>query len=225
MIGSFFKKSKLESLKKRGLKEESKKYLKATIFKWTRMVIKKTEIDVEFIGKENIPEGSCLFVCNHQSHLDIPVIIENINEIVGFVAKKELEKFGILRYWMSEIHCVFIDRENPREGLKAILEGAKNLKNGYPMAIFPEGTRSKSDKIGEFKKGSMKMAIKAGVPIVPLTIDGTYKALEGWKKENKKVHIRLIADEAIDVKELTKEEKAELHLRVREVIARNLSAQ
>lgn len=109
---------------------------------------------------------------------------------------------------MKEFDCVFIDRENTREGLKSILQGVENLKRGRSMLIFPEGTRSKSHKINEFKKGSMKLATKAKVPIVPITVDGAFKGLEEHSPQD--LVAKIIFHPAINVEDLTKEEENNL---------------
>src|SRR5699024_1808110 len=91
----------------------------------------------------------------------------------GFIAKVELTKFPIVSQWMKEMKCIFMDRSDRRQSLQSIKEGINILKNGHSMVIFPEGTRSKSDAMGEFKAGSMTLATKSGVPIVPITISGS----------------------------------------------------
>jgi 1-acyl-sn-glycerol-3-phosphate acyltransferase len=141
-------------------------------------VLRKSKTSTLIKGQENIPEGPCLFVSNHQAIFDAFLLIASINKQTGFIAKKEISKIPLIGGWISEIHSVYIDRGNIREGMKAINQGVENLKSGYSMIIFPEGTRSLKSEMGEFKKGSMKLALKANVPIVPITIDGTYRVLE-----------------------------------------------
>lgn len=86
----------------------------------------------------------------------------------AFIAKIELLKLPLLRTWMIHLKCVFMDRSDIRQSLKVINQAADHLKEGYSMIIFPEGTRSKNETFGEFKPGSLKLALKAGVPIVPV---------------------------------------------------------
>lgn len=224
MIGVNLKKNQFEKIKKKGTKQEIEEYLNKLVSEWSNFALKKAGVQLDVIGKENIPEGNCLFVANHQSNLDIPTILASVNRTMGFVAKKELEKYSIISFWMREINCVFIDRKNPREGLKAIIEGVKHLKGGSSMVIFPEGTRSKSHKIGDFKKGSMKMAVKAGVPIVPVTINGTYKALEGYDGKFKNTDVKVIIHNPIDPTKLNREEIGDLHSKVRNVIEKELNS-
>ncbi|MGH4052418.1 MAG: lysophospholipid acyltransferase family protein [Clostridium sp.] len=216
------KKFKFSKIKRDKSREEADTQLGVIATNWSKFIIKIAGLNLTVVGKENIPNEACLFVGNHQSNFDIPVILSNMNRITGAVAKKEMEKIPILSYWMREIHCVFMDRGNPREALKSISEGVENLKNGYSMLIFPEGTRSKSNNMGEFKKGSMRLAIKAGVPIVPVTIYDTYKAMEGNNGKIKKANAKLIIDKPIYLAEMSKQEKANISDVVQSIIQRNL---
>ncbi len=83
---------------------------------------------------------------------------------------------------MKIFRCVFIDRGSVRRGVRAIDRAVENIRRGYPMLIFPEGTRSQSAKVGQFKGGSLKLAVESEATIVPVTIDGAYKVLEEGRK-------------------------------------------
>lgn len=123
-------------------------------------------------GKENIPsDGAALFVGNHRSYFDIVLTYSHFPGITGYVAKKEMLRYPLLKDWMRNIHCLFLDRDNIKEGLKTILAGVEEVKNGVSMCIFPEGTRNKvNDTFLPFHEGSFKIAEKGGVPIVPMVI-------------------------------------------------------
>jgi len=103
--------------------------------------------------------------------------------------------------------------------LKAILNGVDKIKVGRSMLIFPEGTRSKCGTINEFKKGSVKLPIKANAPIIPITVDGTYKGLEGKPKDMK---AKIIFHKPIYMDGLTKEEKSNLVERCKVIIESSL---
>jgi 1-acyl-sn-glycerol-3-phosphate acyltransferase len=216
------KKIKLKSIRKHKGKEETDAYLAKIVRNWSNFVLKIAGLNLTVIGKQNIPNEPCVFVGNHQSNLDIPAILANMNRLTGAIAKKDMEKIPIVNYWMRQIHCVFLDRENPREALKSISEGVENLKSGYSMIIFPEGTRSRSNSMGEFKKGSMRLATKAGVPIVPITIYDTNKAMEGNNGKVKKANAKLIIDKPIYLDGMSKEEKADISEVIRNIIQGNL---
>lgn len=223
MVGLLFKKNNFKKVKKeKGIKAAEELVYNYAV-KWAEFVINKVGMKVNIIGLENLPEGSCLYVGNHQSLLDIPVILAAIKKPMGFIAKKEMEKYTIISDWMKEIHCVFMDRSNVRESIKSINEGIENLKSGYSMVIFPEGTRSKGPSLGEFKKGSMKLGIKAEVPIIPIAIDGTYKCMEGNPKNKiKSAEVNLIINKPIDTSTLSREEQNNLAEKIKEIIEESL---
>lgn len=189
---------------------------------WARYTIHKAlNMNVAVIGKENIPDEPCCYMGNHTSILDIPLLIDSAGKCMGFVAKKEMVKTPILGYWMKNYNCVPLDRENAREAIKAIREGANNIKNGYSMAIFPEGTRSKDGKLREFKKGSLKLATMAKAPVVPVSINGAYRAYEIDRKF-KPIDITVTFGEPIYTENLTREEEKELMEKVRGIVLKNL---
>lgn len=96
----------------------------------------------------------------------------------GYIAKKELEKVPFLSWIMRFVNCIFLDRKDPRNGLKAVLSAADMIKSGISVFLFPEGTRSKTGKMGEFKDGGFKIATKSKAPVVPVGITGTNDILE-----------------------------------------------
>ncbi|MBE6065868.1 lysophospholipid acyltransferase family protein [Clostridium cochlearium] len=224
MIKTAFKKKQVEKIRKTKGNDEAEKFINNYVLNWSDYILKNVKIDLEVQGLENLPKENCLYVANHQSLFDIPVLLAGIRRPMGFIAKKEIKKIKIISDWMEMINCVFIDRENIRESVKAINKGIDNLKKGHSMVIFPEGTRNKQGEIGEFKQGSMKLALKSGVPVVPVAIDGTYKLREGNK--NKKIRpgkVRLIIKEPIYLDKLDKEYKNKLANNIREIIKNELS--
>lgn len=190
-------------------KEEQKKKL---IFKisslWARLFLKVTFCKIDVKGIENIPKDrAVLFVSNHQSNFDIPLLMAKLNVPLGFIAKKELASWPIISYWMKKMRCIFMDRSNVRKSAEAIVEGINILKSDYSMVVFPEGTRSKGIQRHEFKGGSFKLATKSKVPIVPITIEGTYKILSGPLNTIKRnTTINLTIHPLIEVKDLSKEQ-------------------
>lgn len=146
------------------------------------IVLGTSGVTLSVEGGENMPDKPALYIANHQGLFDIVITLGGLGKPLAFLAKKESETVPIASSWMKMLGCVFIDRNNPRESLKAIQECEERLKDGYSMIIFPEGTRSRKHEMGEFKSGSMRCAIKAGVPIVPCVIDGSYKAWEEYHR-------------------------------------------
>lgn len=190
---------------------------------WAKYVMWLSGARLKVYGKENVPKDEAvLFVSNHQSNFDIPLIMSTIDVPKGFIAKKELEKWPIISMWMRYINCVFMDRGNIRKSAEAIVQGIQILKSGYSMVIFPEGTRSKGKPVAEFKAGSFKLALKSKVKIVPVTINGSYKLLDANGGKIKSSDVEVYIHEPIDVTKLSKEEIAELHNKVRDVIVSKL---
>jgi 1-acyl-sn-glycerol-3-phosphate acyltransferase len=213
---------KAEHLLKDGKTEEHAEFAYDTVRDWAHGVLKSAGAKVNVHGLENLPDGNMLFVSNHQSNFDIPLLLAEIPVPKGFIAKKELAKVPFISSWMKQINCLFMDRSDMKQSMQIILEGIKLLKGGYSMVVFPEGTRSKGGPVAEFKAGSFKLAIKSKVPIVPITIDGTYKLLEGNGNRIKPAEINLYIHKPIDVTALNKDELADLHNAVRDVVISEL---
>lgn len=212
---------KLNILKNKLTQQEVDRMCMQAAKDWAKSIIKVCGGKIKVYGEENVPEGTCLFVGNHQGNFDIMLLVEAIDKNVGFVAKKEMEKLPILSWWMKKNHCVFLDRENPREAIKAFNEATKSLKKGYSMVIFPEGTRSKGTNVGEFKKGSLKLATKVPeIPIVPVACEGTYKLFE--KSNTNIVEIKVSFCKPIYLNNLEEEDKARLSQYCKEIIVNEL---
>ncbi|TWT07757.1 1-acyl-sn-glycerol-3-phosphate acyltransferase [Planococcus sp. CPCC 101016] len=152
--------------------------------KWAAGIMKRTGSSVTIDGLEKLPDGPVLFVSNHEGNFDIPVLLSSIPKPFGFISKKEVKKFPIIPMYMEQMNCVFLDRTDRRSALKSITDTIEKLKEGHSILIFPEGTRSKGEEMGEFKSGFMRIAKDAGVPIIPIAIQGTSDIME---KNNNKV--------------------------------------
>ena len=202
--------------------EEAWKYAQEVFRKWTYFTINIIGMEIEVEGYDNIPDKTCVFMGNHQSILDIPVMRYSTQRTLDFVAKKELAKAPLIGYWITHVKSVTIDRDNVREGMKAINQAVNNIKDGYNFTIFPEGTRSKDGKIHEFKRGSIKIATKSKAPIVPVAIKGTSACFED-SKEFVPGKVKVIFGEAIETENISKEVEKELMLKVEESV-RNLYA-
>ena len=197
--------------------EEAWKYAQEVFRKWTYFTINIIGMEIEVEGFENIPDKTCVFMGNHQSILDIPVMRYSTQRTLDFVAKKELAKAPLIGYWITHVKSVTIDRDNIREGMKAINQAVNNIKDGYNFTIFPEGTRSKDGKIHEFKRGSIKIASKCKAPIIPVAIKGTSACFED-SKEFVPGKVKVIFGEAIETENISKEVERELMLRVEESV-------
>ncbi|MBS4959593.1 MAG: 1-acyl-sn-glycerol-3-phosphate acyltransferase [Clostridiales bacterium] len=190
---------------------------------WAGRRVELSGAKITVIGEENIPKDrNVLFISNHQSDFDIALFMAKIPKPAGFMAKIELAKIPVIKSWMDNIHCVFMDRSDMKQSVKAIMNGISNLKNGYSMVIFPEGTRSKSDRMGEFKAGSFKLATKPQIPIVPVTLNGSYKVLEENHYRITPAEVIVTIHPLIETKGLTKEEQLTLPEKVKAMIQKDL---
>jgi len=201
--------------------EDASKYVQKVGYLWSKFTIDIIGIDIELLGKENIPNEPCIFIGNHSSILDIPLILYTANKKIGFIAKKEMLNVPIIGYWLKRSGSIALDRESPREAIKSINECVTNIKNGYSIGLFPEGTRSKTGSVGEFKKGSFKFATKSRCPIVPVSIDRASRCFEDNKDfvGNK---IKIVYGKPIYTSNLSREEEKKLPETIRNIVVSNL---
>lgn len=192
---------------------------------WGRAMVRLSGSTINVLNTDKLPEGNVLYVGNHQSYYDIPLLLGHLPKYKAFVAKIELAKAPVLSMWMKEMGCIFLDRGNLRQSLKVILHGIEQLKSGETLVIFPEGTRSKGYTMRDFKKGSLKLGIKANVPIVPFTIDGSFKMYEERGNKITKSVVNIIIHDPIYPDQLSKEEQSELSNTVRDIIMAPIAEQ
>ncbi len=171
------------------------------------------------------PSESVLFVSNHQGDFDIPVLLAFSGKPIGFVAKKELSSIPLVAQWMEVMGCIFLDRDDRRKQVEQIKETVANLHAGLSMVIFPEGTRSHSSQMAPFAKGSVQVAVRAGVRIVPVTLKDTFSLYPKGIRMFPGGHASVILHPAMDPASLEAEEKAQLQDLVREQIQAGLDAE
>ena len=204
-----------------GRKQAQKRVVEKLTRTWARSIIFATGNRIRIENESLVPKGPVLFVANHQSYFDIPVLMVHLPYFAAFVAKVELEKIPMLSWWMKKMGCLFMDRKDMRQSLNIILQGIDMLKEGKSLVIFPEGTRSTMGNIDAFKPGSLKLAVKAGVPIVPVALVNTYKVYEEKNRINK-TEISVVFHEPIDVTTLSREDVNNLHNHVHATIKKTL---
>lgn len=222
VIVDLIKKRKLlkqvKKLDKEGKEQEVKDKIASVIYDWAKYCIDITGSTVEVTGLENVPEnGSLVYIGNHQGIFDIPLLLGYIPYQKAFIAKIEILKIPMISDWMKLMKCVFIARKNPRQSIEAMHQGIENVKNGYSMVIFPEGTRSKGGPVKEFKPGSFKLAFQSGADIVPVTIDGTWKIYEEHNKINP-ANIKLTIHPPVKTEGLSKDELRDIPAQVQKTV-------
>ena len=175
-------------------------------------------------GRENIPDVPVLYMGNHQSYFD-PYIMLSLREKrrETYIAKIEMRKYPVMGDVSEAFGALFLDRNNPREGLKTILEAIDRINSkGHDVLIYPEGTRSKGKNLGEFHKGSFKISQKTGCPIVPVVIDNSYKMYDETKKIKKGQDVYLSFLPPIYPERLSKEEQKNIDEIVKNTIQAEL---
>lgn len=190
------------------------------IVKWGLKVIGFISgVKLEVNGLDNIPDDQAvLFVGNHISFFDIIVTYPLMKRPTGYIAKKEIKKVPFLSWWMYFVNCIFLDRKDPRQGLKSVLEASEKIKNGTSIFLFPEGTRSKDGKLAEFKDGGFKIATKAKAPIIPIGIQGTSDILENHFPIIKSGKVIVNFGKPVYTSEMSKAEQKTLPNLVREQV-------
>lgn len=180
------------------------------IVNWAfRVIIFISGTKLTVIGEENVPkEEAVLYVLNHRGYFDILLTYTRVPRPTGYVAKKEMLKYLTLTKWMKNLYCEFMDRSDLRKGMESINNCAEKIKKGISIAIFPEGTRNKSDApLLEFHKGSFKIAEKTGCKIIPVVLNNTSAVFEDQFPLIRKQHVVLEYLPAIDVAVMDREEK------------------
>lgn len=144
-------------------------------------------INLTVLGKERLPDGSVLFIMNHSSMLDSFILFAAIDRPIGVVIADEpiWKNIPVVSKWTELIKCVYINRKNPRDGMRSISQAADNIINGQSMAIFPEGdltwVKDPDALISDFRSGALKIAYKAKCPIVPMVIKNSKSTYEGYQ--------------------------------------------
>lgn len=190
---------------------------------WARTAISANGSVIQVTGIENIPlSGGVLFVSNHQSNFDIPILLGFVPRDKGFIAKAELMKIPVFRMWMKALGCIIINRADARQSHDALTRAAERLKEGHSLVIFPEGTRSSDGKLGRFKAGSLKLALHANVPIVPVTIKGSMNIMPKGTSLIKSARVDVIISEPVIAGQLPGKDIHAVTEMVRDIIRHNL---
>lgn len=209
---------KAKRLDRTGRIAERDELVAKSVRNWGQSLVRLAGGTIVVSGEENVPKDSAVvFVSNHQGNFDIPILLGYISKPKAFISKIEVLKMPMIRSWMKLMQCAFMDRKDIRQSLRTINEAAESIKKGYSMVIFPEGTRSKGNPMGDFKAGSFKLAIKAGVPIIPITVNDSWRLLEaqGYMKPGT---VRMVVHSAIPTTGLSREEVEALPGKVKSII-------
>ena len=190
--------------------KEASDYQCLRMVQWAfKKILAISGVEVTVIGEELVPDEPVLFIGNHRSYFDILLTYSRCKRLTGYVAKKEMLKYPLLRDWMKRLYCLFLDRENPREGLKTILQAIDYMKKGISICIFPEGTRNSGEEgsMLPFHNGSFKIAEKSGCPVVPISMNNTAEMFENHLPRIKKTPVIIEYGKPFYISDLDKETK------------------
>ncbi len=190
---------------------------------WAKCLLLASGIKVTVKGLSNItPMQSYIYMPNHVSNFDIPVLLAHLRVQFRWLAKAELFKIPIFGYAMQRAGYISIDRSDRMSAIKSLQKAEAMIQNGVSVLIFPEGTRSYDNTIQPFKKGGFVMAIASGVPIVPVIIHGTWRIMSKNKLHVKPGKVVLEVKKPIATSNYTIQTKEDLMEKVRTVIMNSL---
>lgn len=190
---------------------------------WSNSILWISGVKVELIGTEYLQANeSYVYVSNHISLFDIPVVIKAIPGQLRLVFKKELAKIPIFGWQLKLGPYILIDRQNPGKAMQSLNQAIEKIKQGVSVLLFAEGTRSKDGSIQSFKRGAFTLATRSGKKIVPLTIKGTFEILPKKKFNLRSGKVKLIIDKPIENDGNTdKISEVSLMNEVRDIIVKN----
>jgi len=184
--------------------------------------VRAVGVRVRVVGRERIPGGVCLFVANHTSSADAPAVVGAIPRRVAVLLKESLYKWPIVGQAFVLAKFIPVNRQARDSAIESVERATEAMRGGQSFLIYPEGTRSPDGRLQEFKKGAVVMAIKAGVPIVPMVCSGAHRVME---KRSLVIHpgeILVEFLEPIDASKYSFEQRDALNDRVYDAMAAGL---
>jgi len=192
--------------------------------KWAKGILRLSGVKVQVVGGENVlQDRPQIFMANHQSFFDIFIVLAFIPAQFRFIAKKELFRVPLFGGALRKYGTVEINRQHHASAVRSIDEAAEKIREGKSVVTFPEGTRSIDGEIKAFKKGVFHLALKAGVPIVPISIVGSREILPKHSLKVRPGKITMIFDKPIFIEGYSEESRDALIARVRDVVVENFN--
>ncbi len=187
-----------------------------------RIGLRIAGIHVHVEGLENIPEGVCIFASNHASNLDPVALTPNIPRRISLLAKKEVFKIPVLSKAIRLAKLIPVDRGDSEAAAESVDLAIKYLKEGLSFCVYPEGTRSRDGRLLPFKRGTFVMALRAGVPVVPVSLAGTQNLMRkgDWRIYPGEVTVRF--GKAVETAGRGMEQREDLRRIVQSLVALGL---
>jgi 1-acyl-sn-glycerol-3-phosphate acyltransferase len=186
---------------------------------WSRLILATTGVRLELTGLDKLEPGhTYVFVCNHQSIYDIPVLFWSLPFQLRIIAKESLGRFPFIGWHLRRTGHLLVDRSRPERS--KILRWASHLtEKGLSLFVFPEGTRSRDGRVAPFKGGSFYLALEAGLTIVPISVVGSRHIMLKGRLATYPGTVRLVVHDPIDTRRLDGVDRKQFAERVRRIIA------
>lgn len=179
--------------------DKSGRFYHRQMRRWSRILLWLFGVKATVRGAEKLKKGTnYVYLPNHSSYLDIIALGATIPDDIRFIFKRELAKIPLFGWSLSSGPYILIDRTDARHAMESIEMAARQIAEGASVVIFPEGTRSHDGKIGPFKRGGIHLAIKSGVPMVPVAVRGTYRLLSRHDKKVRPGKVEVIIGQPIE---------------------------
>jgi len=186
---------------------------------WGRTILFGARVKVTLKNPANIdPHRSYIYMSNHQSNFDIPVLLAYLPVQFRWLAKMELFRIPVFGFAMQRAGYISIDRSNRKAAILSLRRAAEIIRGGISVLIFPEGTRSRDGNIRPFKSGGFILAIDSGVPIVPVIIHGTFPIMQKDRLRIRPGNVVLEIETPVETSHYSRRDKTELMDKVRQII-------
>jgi 1-acyl-sn-glycerol-3-phosphate acyltransferase len=186
---------------------------------WGRTLLFGARVKVTVKNPDNIDSNrSCIYMSNHQSNFDIPVLLAYLPVQFRWLAKVELFHIPIFGFAMQRAGYISIDRSDHKAAILSLKRAAEIIRGGVSVMIFPEGTRSRDGNIHAFKSGGFILAIDSGVPIVPVIIHGTWPIMPKDRLRIRPGNVVLEIEKPVETSPYSRKDKADLMEKVRQII-------
>ena len=206
-----------------GLKKHGESIYYENARKWSAELMDIAGIKLEVFGRSNIDKNETyIFVSNHSDLFDIPILHCAIENDFRIIYKKELEKVPIFGKGLERSPYIGVVRENPQKAMKSVENAIKSAGEGRSVLVFPEGTRTKTGAVGQFKRGGFMIAARAGKPVVPVAVKGTYGISTSSKFAIKGADVKVMIGEPIYQSSHNSQEEKKLMIEVKERIEKML---
>lgn len=168
-------------------------------YAWSRIILRIFRIKVNVRGLEHIRgKDRVIYVANHASWFDIPAMVVGIPDQIRIVFKKELTVVPIWGWALKWGPYIEIDRSNAKDALKSLEKAAAQMRKGASVLLFAEGTRTKDGKLQPFKRGAFALAVRSGVPVIPVAINNSFRILPKGSLRVHPADIELVLDQPIE---------------------------